>query len=92
MLRGAVNLPTLHITPLGSESFQPHPAYFQGCVPYRDAERLEAEDVPQATQMVCDETSCVIIPVAASAGKVHGPSGKLGPAPTSSHMLHPYFN
>ena len=83
VLHRTVDLTTLHIRPLGSASYQPHPAAFQGCI-YRNAERLDAEEVPQATQMVCDETSCVIIPVAPSAGKMHGPSGETDPPPPST--------
>jgi len=41
----------------------------------------DEEEEPRVMRMVCDETSCVIVPLAASPGKVHGPSGIPTPHP-----------
>lgn len=41
-----------------------------------DADELDEEIVQQrGMKMICDETSCVIVPLAAASNTVHGPTG-----------------
>ncbi len=39
----------------------------------------QAEEILQqrGMKMICDETSCVIVPLAAASNTVHGPTGRL---------------